>query len=373
VVQRLAPHVLLSGRSYTDWIIERLGFESAFNRLHESIAGNKLAENEISFDGIPLNVKLINSEMLIIKEIEQSVTMDDIKNDFLQITRVINENGVEGEGSTDLNSFIRRSQINYEEMFSWEDSIKKQHDYIPAKVSVSQIKHMSMEESEALRLYDDDHENNDSINNEKDEAKEKRTKYNARNEEPVPVFIKKSRGIDITSAPLIGSLRGSAYHRFFELLDYSKACDIEGIKKQIDTFKREGYLDEAQAGCLKPEDYVIFCGTDIGRRMREAMLRGMLMREQPFCIAMPARKVNEGFDSEEPILVQGIIDALFIEEEKYVIVDYKTDRVDTPERLKELYKPQLDCYAGAIEQITKRKVAEEIIYSTTLGCEIKVG
>lgn len=48
---------------------------------------------------------------------------------------------------------------------------------------------------------------------------------------------------------------------------------------------------------------------------------------------------------EETVLIQGIIDAFFEEEDGVVILDYKTDRVHAAKELKERYQAQLDYYA----------------------------
>ena len=75
------------------------------------------------------------------------------------------------------------------------------------------------------------------------------------------------------------------------------------------------------------------------------------------------------------VLVQGIIDAYFEEEDRYVIVDYKTDKVYSRDGrdLAEKYGRQLFYYRKALEQATGREVKEMLIYSVTLGREIPVG
>ena len=75
-------------------------------------------------------------------------------------------------------------------------------------------------------------------------------------------------------------------------------------------------------------------------------------------------------DSEEMVLVQGIIDAFFREEEGLVVVDYKTDRVPHQggrEMLIDRYHTQLELYARALQQLTGHPVKACYIYSFTLG------
>ena len=66
------------------------------------------------------------------------------------------------------------------------------------------------------------------------------------------------------------------------------------------------------------------------------------------------------------MLVQGIIDAYFIENGELVLVDYKTDRVSDPQALKDRYQIQLDLYERALTQITGMNVREKLIYAIAL-------
>ena len=71
------------------------------------------------------------------------------------------------------------------------------------------------------------------------------------------------------------------------------------------------------------------------------------------------------------ILIQGIIDVYFEEDGELVVLDYKTDRVQSAKDLKEKYHAQLEYYAEALELLLGKRVKEKIIYSFTLKQEIK--
>ena len=74
------------------------------------------------------------------------------------------------------------------------------------------------------------------------------------------------------------------------------------------------------------------------------------------------------------VLIQGIIDAFFYEDEAIILVDYKTDYVpeEQAEILVEKYKIQLDYYAQALERMTQKKVKEKILYSFWLQKGIRI-
>ena len=62
----------------------------------------------------------------------------------------------------------------------------------------------------------------------------------------------------------------------------------------------------------------------------------------------------------------------FIEDGKIVLLDYKTDRVDSEDELTERYRLQLELYKRALEASTNKKVKEVYIYSFDLGSVIKL-
>ena len=69
-------------------------------------------------------------------------------------------------------------------------------------------------------------------------------------------------------------------------------------------------------------------------------------------------------DSDEQVIIQGIIDVWFEEDGDIVLVDYKTDRVEegNEQMLLDRYQIQMVYYAQALQQITQKKVKEAVIY-----------
>ena len=96
------------------------------------------------------------------------------------------------------------------------------------------------------------------------------------------------------------------------------------------------------------------------------------MREKPFMMGIPASELDKKYPEGEMVLIQGIIDAFFIEDGEIVLMDYKTDKVKTDEELLSRYTIQLDYYKRALEASTNMKVKEVFIYSFALGKEIKL-
>ena len=88
-------------------------------------------------------------------------------------------------------------------------------------------------------------------------------------------------------------------------------------------------------------------------------------------MTVPAREVDPAWDTDEPVMIQGIIDAWFEEDGEIVLADYKTDRGISPEELGDRYRIQLDYYVRALEAIEDLPVKERMLWSFALGREIK--
>ena len=173
---------------------------------------------------------------------------------------------------------------------------------------------------------------------------------------------------------LRGAGRGTAYHRVMECLDYGRTADEEEIRDQIGEMVRQERLSAEQRDCVRVHDIVWFTASPLGQRMKKADLEGRLLREQPFMIARKASELDPSWKADTSVLVQGIIDAYFLEDEEIVLVDYKTDRVSKGEeqRLMDLYHVQLEDYACALTRLTGRRVKETFIYSFALGKAIRL-
>ena len=170
-----------------------------------------------------------------------------------------------------------------------------------------------------------------------------------------------------------GAFRGTAYHRILELLDFSAIEKEEDVEKAIELIKAEKRMDEESVALLEPKIIWNFLCSPLGRRMSAAQKEGRLHKEQQFVIGIPAREMGV-CDSDEMVLIQGIIDAYMEENGKLILADYKTDYVvrGGEQVLIDRYALQLQYYQRALEQMTGLKVAEKIIYSLKLQKEIRI-
>ena len=170
---------------------------------------------------------------------------------------------------------------------------------------------------------------------------------------------------DVHMTGKAGAVVGNAYHRAFERYDYEDAPErfMQQLKEK---------LPEEEYKLIKEERFKCFMNSDLASRFRRAQRNGNLFRERHFMLNLPHNELFGTGTVKEHILLQGIIDAFFIEDDEIVLVDYKTDHVKTEDILVGRYKKQLELYAKALESITGKRVKERLIYSVTLGKSIPV-
>ena len=170
-----------------------------------------------------------------------------------------------------------------------------------------------------------------------------------------------------------GAELGTAYHKVMELLEFENPPESYAEWRQVlERMVEAGKLSERQKECIYIPKLQEFMQSNIGNRMRKAAKNKGLHKEQPFFLGVPANTVNASFPAEEMMLIQGIIDVYFEEDEELVLVDYKTDRVESGKELISRYRVQMQYYTKALEQALGKRVKEIILYSLSLGEEVIV-
>ena len=187
----------------------------------------------------------------------------------------------------------------------------------------------------------------------------------------IPSFMREKETVS-------GTTRGSAMHRVMELLDFTKEYgDETALIQAMQGFLEDGRLTREYAQAVRMGKILHFLHSPLADRMQQAAKKGKLFKEQPFVYGIEASRLTAKdqaapFPTEETVLIQGIVDVYFEEEDGLVLLDYKTDVIEQPQELIRRYKVQLDYYQEALESLTGKKVKERILYSFYLGCEVAV-
>lgn len=166
-----------------------------------------------------------------------------------------------------------------------------------------------------------------------------------------------------------GAQRGTALHKALQYITPAADQTTATLRREIDAFVRQGLLSREEAKLVYVPVLAAFCQSDIGRRMAESP---ELHREYPFTVLLAGGDPLPEAETGEQILIQGVIDCLFREDDAWILVDYKSDRLETADAFRSRYAVQLALYKRAVEQITHRPVEETYIYSLHLQQEIRL-
>ena len=154
--------------------------------------------------------------------------------------------------------------------------------------------------------------------------------------------------------------KGIAHHLVMQFIKFENCIDLSAIKVEIKRLFDDKFITKAQFECISPYKINAFINSDIGDRLRKS---DKVIREFKFSILA---KASEYYDvkTDDKVLLQGVIDCMFIKDDKITIIDYKTDFVNE-ENISDVSKEhaiQLEIYSKAIEEIYKLKVCEKYLY-----------
>ncbi|MBR2476520.1 MAG: helicase-exonuclease AddAB subunit AddA [Clostridia bacterium] len=170
--------------------------------------------------------------------------------------------------------------------------------------------------------------------------------------------------------------RGTLMHLCMEKIKLTDGVNHDTIKETIVSMVSEGIITSAESESIDSDAISGFFESSVGKAMLDAR---EVYREVPFEILVDADDIFRGVGTAEKIVVQGMIDAYFIDnDDNVVLVDYKTDknRCDSVEEFKELiirrYQSQLHYYERALELLTGRAVHGKYVYLFDIGEAVEI-
>ena len=223
------------------------------------------------------------------------------------------EEDLEENQQEDIIRVISQPKMTF---YKQEDDICERS--LPAKISVSELKRLSLEQE-------------DSCDAEQLNSVAKRVIM-----DEIPDLEEAGHSSKLTAAQ-----KGTAVHTCMQLTQYNK---ISGLTlEEAESYAEElildaqdkGFLDSAQAESINRKMLAKFYTSELAERIARA---DEVMKEIPFT---QLEEVNA-----ETIAVQGVIDCIIREGDKYTVIDFKTDEVPDAEK----YREQLDYYAKAVKK-----------------------
>ena len=328
----MSQYDVLKAKNYLDWIMPSVLKHQDFKEVRKDYDMNVLSEythdSKWSFN-------TWGKDDVIVQEKEDERNIETLLKEM--------------EESTDESDYSEEIKETLNYVYPYKESVK-----VSASISVSEIKKMQSthEEDYSKPLYE-----------------EKLTLKR-------PLFIQESESKNKISP----QERGTIVHLVMEVLDLNRINTIDEIKEQIkDLIKRE-IISEKQSLVINPFKIYKFFKSQVGKR---ALSSHFIKREQSIYSQIKMNDIylnnediqnNRAIYEEESMMLRGIIDLYFEEDDELVIVDYKTDYI-TDENKQDVinrYRKQLDLYADALTKLSGKKVKEKYLYLFNIDKEVKL-
>lgn len=176
------------------------------------------------------------------------------------------------------------------------------------------------------------------------------------------VFGRKPMAIADAEEIVTGAQWGTLMHEAMQWLPVKKYTQTS-MTAMLDSLQAEGKFSDEERSLLSDRSLYGFFNSDLGQRL---IASKRVERELPFSMLFDGNRVYPGVENGERLFLQGIIDTAFVEDDQWVLVDYKTDRVKSGDELIRRYKIQMDLYKEALERLTNMPVKASYIYSFRL-------
>ncbi len=173
-----------------------------------------------------------------------------------------------------------------------------------------------------------------------------------------PRFIKKEE--------ISATKKGTVIHKVYEKIDFKKVVTLESVENCVKDLLLSNKITDEEYNVIDIQKVYNFFELDLFERIFKSK---NIYKEQIFTLGLPFKEVypditESGVDIDKNIIVKGMIDCFFEEEDGCVLIDFKTDLVteDTIDTVAELYRIQLELYARAIKQGFGKDVTEIYLY-----------
>ncbi len=182
----------------------------------------------------------------------------------------------------------------------------------------------------------------------------------------MPMKLKEGfRPVEEEYRKLSAAEKGTAFHKVMQHLDFFMST--EGIEEYLQKLNKQGKISDVEYKEINRSLIENFLKSELCDAMKKQV--STLRKEVPFIIGIDAKEMYSeeavNSDTEDIVMIQGVVDAFYEEAGQLVLVDYKTDSIMEGEEsiLVDRYFEQMRYYKLALEKILDKKVEKVLLYS----------
>ncbi|QIL46655.1 helicase-exonuclease AddAB subunit AddA [Vagococcus coleopterorum] len=319
----LSEPARLKGRSLMDWIGLTLMRHPKMSEYQSEFASPKISELENHLGTFELTFS----------------NLDDLRVQSQKLDRTKNEEQI-------LTTAEKITKLDTQALEWAKNHLAYSYELEPATRTAS---YQSV--SEIKRVFEDP-DNAELLTLDLSEDKPQHVNRYVNDELAKPAFLSEVQ--EATGAEV-----GTATHLLMQLLPLDSTPTIDSIELLIADLQTKELISEVVAKKINRQQIINFFQTDFGRQLLER--HDNVKREAPFSLLLKANDIYQDYpsQSEDTLLVHGIIDGYIETEEDLILYDFKTDYVPNREDLTEFknkYSGQMKLYRQALEESKGRKV-----------------
>ncbi len=168
--------------------------------------------------------------------------------------------------------------------------------------------------------------------------------------------------------PGSGLERGNIYHQIMQQIDLQALVQNQSVKQQIKLLLDQNLLTEQDLRQIDIKKIEGFFKSPLAKRLLKS---NQIWREQKFTYALPAKSLIAEASADDMLVLQGIVDLLFMENEQLILIDYKSGGFGKSiSQLQADYQNQIHYYRLALGDIFKQEIAEAYLVFLDLGLQI---
>ncbi len=163
---------------------------------------------------------------------------------------------------------------------------------------------------------------------------------------------------------------GIIYHKILENINLKKDNSKDDVAFIIEDLLKKGFMSKEDLNHLNLNYVYNFIKSDLANRIKKS---SKVEKENSFVLGITNKdNLNIDLSDNSYVLINGIIDCYFVENNEVVIVDFKSDYIENVEDFINKYSLQLNIYRMAIEKSTTYKVKEMLVYSLRNNTVFKI-
>lgn len=167
------------------------------------------------------------------------------------------------------------------------------------------------------------------------------------------------------SSAVSAAQRGSLIHLVMEKLDFDSIHTQKDVISFLNGMREKGLITQQEQEVIPVSAIFRFCTSPLGERLKNSP---EIYRETPFNIAIDGGILSPN-SAGTRVQLQGIIDCYFRENDRYIIIDYKTDHItqhNYQQKIKD-YQNQLLFYKKALSWMHPEYGLEGYLYFFETG------